>query len=142
MSINKTIISGNLVRDAEEKRTQSGMVIVTFTVASNERRKNNQTGEWDDYPNYIDVTWFGSRAEKCKGYLVKGAKVTVEGHLRQERWEKDGQKRSKLGVILDDIELPQRQGQYNPPQQQQARPAQVPQFEEVQTSVYDADIPF
>ena len=142
MSINKTIISGNLVRDAEEKRTQSGMVIVTFTVASNERRKNNQTGEWDDYPNYIDVTWFGSRAEKCKGYLVKGAKVTVEGHLRQERWEKDGQKRSKLGVILDDIELPQRQGQYNPPQQQ-ARPAQVPQFEEVpQTSVYDADIPF
>lgn len=140
MSINKSIISGNLVRDAEEKRTQSGMVIVTFTVASNERRKNNQTGEWDDYPNYIDVTWFGSRAEKCAGYLVKGAKVTVEGHLRQERWEKDGQKRSKLGVILDDIELPQRQGQYNP--QQQARPAQVPQFEEVQTSVYDADIPF
>jgi single-strand DNA-binding protein len=138
MSINKSIISGNLVRDAEEKRTQSGMVIVTFTVASNERRKNNQTGEWDDYPNYIDVTWFGSRAEKCKGYLVKGAKVTVEGHLRQERWEKDGLKREKLGIILDDIELPQRQ--YNPPQQ--ARPAQVPQFEEVQTSVYDADIPF
>lgn len=139
MSINKTIISGNLTRDAEERRTQSGMVIVTFAVAVNERRKNTQTGEWDDYPNYIDVTWFGTRAEKCVGYLTKGAKVTVEGHLRQERWEKDGQKRSKISVILDEIELPPMQER---PATQQ-RPAQVPQFEEVpQTSVYDADIPF
>ena len=139
MSINKTIISGNLTRGAEERRTQSGMVIVTFAVAVNERRKNTQTGEWDNYPNYFDVTWFGTRAEKCVGYLTKGAKVTVEGHLRQERWEKDGSKRSKISVILDEIELPPMQER---PATQQ-RPAQVPQFEEVpQTSVYDADIPF
>ena len=132
MSINKTIISGNLVRDAEVKRTASGMAIVTFCVAVNERRKNNQTGEWDDYANFVDVTWFGTRAEKCAGVLVKGAKVTVEGHLRQERWEREGQKRSKLGVILDEIELPPRQqGQFNPP------PAK-----EEQPSLYGSDIPF
>ena len=132
MSINKTIISGNLVRDAEVKRTASGMAIVTFCVAVNERRKNNQTGEWDDYANFVDVTWFGTRAEKCAGVLVKGAKVTVEGHLRQERWEREGQKHSKLGVILDEIELPPRQqGQFNPP------PAK-----EEQPSLYGSDIPF
>ena len=128
MSINKTIISGNLTRDAEVKRTSSGMAIVTFCVAVNERRKNNQTGEWDDYPNFVDVTWFGTRAEKCAGVLVKGAKVTVEGHLRQERWEKDGQKHNKLGVILDEIELPPRtQGRFEPP---------------VQETLYGSDIPF
>ena len=128
MSINKTIISGNLTRDAEVKRTSSGMAIVTFCVAVNERRKNNQTGEWDDYPNYVDVTWFGTRAEKCAGALVKGAKVTVEGHLRQERWEKDGQKNNRLVVILDEIELPPRtQGRFEPPEQ---------------PTLYGSDIPF
>lgn len=132
MSINKTIISGNLTRDCEVKRTASGMAIVTFTVAVNERRKNNQTGEWDNYANYVDVTWFGTRAEKCAGVLVKGAKVTVEGHLRQERWEREGQKHSKICVILDEIELPPRQqGQFNPP------PAK-----EEQPSLYGSDIPF
>lgn len=132
MSINHVTISGNLTRDAEIKRTASGMAIVSFTVAVNERRKNNQTGEWDNYANFVDVTWFGTRAEKCAGVLVKGAKVTVEGHLRQERWEREGQTRSKLCVILDEIELPPRQhGQFNPPTQQP-----------VQDSLYDSNIPF
>ena len=132
MSINHVTISGNLVKDAEIKRTASGMAIVSFTVAVNERRKNNQTGEWDNYANYVDVTWFGTRAEKCAGVLVKGAKVTVEGHLRQERWEREGQKHSKICVILDEIELPPRQqGQFNPP------PAK-----EEQPSLYGSDIPF
>ncbi len=132
MSINDVTISGNLTRDAEIKRTASGMAIVSFTVAVNERRKNNQTGEWDDYANFVDVTWFGTRAEKCAGVLVKGAKVTVEGHLRQERWEREGQKHSKICVILDEIELPPRQqGQFNPP------PAK-----EEQPSLYGSDIPF
>ena len=132
MSINHVTISGNLVKDAEIKRTASGMAIVSFTVAVNERRKNNQTGEWDNYANYVDVTWFGTRAEKCAGVLVKGAKVTVEGHLRQERWEREGQKHSKICVILDEIELPPRQqGQFNPPPSKEEQP-----------SLYGSDIPF
>ena len=128
MSVNVAVISGNLVRNAECKRTQSGTAIVTFSVAVNERRKNNQTGEWDNYPNYIDVTWFGSFAEKCAGSLVKGSKVTVKGHLRQERWEKDGQTRSKLGIVADEVEPPPRpQGQYNAPDD---------------SSLFSADLPF
>ena len=128
MSINTVVISGNLTRNAECKRTQSGMAIVTFCVAVNERRKNNQTGEWDDYPNFLDVTWFGTYAEKCAGSLVKGSKVTVSGKLRQERWEKDGQTRTKVCVIADEVDMPPRpKGQYNAPDD---------------ASLYSADIPF
>lgn len=105
MSINRVIISGNLTRDAEERRTQSGMAIASFGVAVNERRKNNQTGEWEDYPNFVDCSMFGNRAEKLSPYLVKGTKVAIEGKLRYSQWERDGQKRSKLEVIADEIEL-------------------------------------
>lgn len=105
MSINRVIISGNLTRDAEERRTQSGMAIASFGVAVNERRKNNQTGEWEDYPNFVDCSMFGNRAEKLAPYLVKGTKVAIEGKLRYSQWERDGQKRSKLEVIADEIEL-------------------------------------
>lgn len=119
MSINTVTISGNLTRDCEVKRTSSGMAIVTFSVAVNERRKNNQTGEWDNYPNYIDVTWFGTYAEKCAATLTKGARVSVQGRLRQDRWQaQDGSSRSRLGVIAEEVETPPRpQGQFNPPQQ-------------------------
>lgn len=132
MSINKTIISGNLTRDAEVKRTQSGMAIVTFCVAVNERRKNNQTGEWDDYANFVDVTWFGTYAEKCAATLTKGSKVCVAGKLRQSRWTtQDGQNRSKLEVIAEEVELPPKpQGQFTPPVQEE------------QPSLYGSDIPF
>lgn len=135
MSINFVAISGNLTRDAQVRRTASGMAIVSFTVAVNERRKNNQTGEWDDYANYVDVTWFGAYAEKCAGSLVKGAPIALGGSLRYSQWEREGQKRSKLEVIANEVQMPPRQqGQFNPPQRQQA---DVPQFE-----VYDEDIPF
>lgn len=131
MSINTVTISGNLTRDAEVKRTSSGMAIVTFSVAVNERRKNNQTGEWDNYPNYIDVTWFGTYAEKCAATLTKGARVSVQGKLRQDRWQaQDGSNRSRLGVIADEVELPPRpQGQFDAPQA-------------AQPNLYDNDIPF
>lgn len=105
MSINRVIISGNLTRDAEERRTQSGMAIASFGVAVNERRKNNQTGEWEDYPNFVDCSMFGNRADKLAPYLVKGTKVAIEGKLRYSQWERDGQMRSKLEVIVDEIEL-------------------------------------
>ena len=137
MSINQVAISGNLVRDAEVRRTQSGMAIVSFTVAVNERRKNNQTGEWDDYVNFIDVTWFGAYAEKCSSSLVKGARVALSGRLRWSQWERDGQKRSKLEVIAEEVMMPPR-AQQAPQQQAPQQQIGVPQF----TEVYDEDIPF
>ena len=87
------------------RRTQGGTAILGFGVAVNDRRKNQQTGEWEDYPNFIDCTMFGTRAEKLAGMLTKGTKVCILGKLRYMSWEKDGQKRSKIEVIVDDIEL-------------------------------------
>jgi len=105
MSINICTISGNLTRDAELRSTPSGMSVLAFSVAVNERRKNGQTGEWEDRPNYIDCSMFGTRAEKLSAYLTKGCKVAITGRLRWSQWEKDGAKRSKVDVIVDELEL-------------------------------------
>lgn len=105
MSINRVEISGNLTRDPEIRATAGGTPVMSFGVAVNDRRKNAQTGEWEDYPNYIDCTMFGSRAEAVSRYLSKGSKVAVAGRLRYSSWEKDGQKRSKVEVIVDEIEF-------------------------------------
>ena len=105
MSINRVIISGNLTRDAELRQTASGTSVLGFGVAVNDRRRNNQTGEWEDYANFVDCTMFGQRAQAIAQYLRKGLKVALEGKLRYSSWERDGQKRSKLEVIVDDLEF-------------------------------------
>lgn len=109
MSINRVIISGNLTRDPELKQTQGGTSVLQMGVAVNERRKNPQTGEWEDYPNFVDVTMFGKRAEAVSHYVSKGSKVAIEGRLHYRSWEKDGQRRSKLEVVADEVEFMSRQ---------------------------------
>ena len=111
MSINRVVLTGNLTRDPELRRTQSGMAILSFGIAVNDRRKNPQTGEWEDYANFIDCTMFGSRGESIANYLAKGNKVGIEGKLRWSQWERDGQKRSKIEVIVDDLEFLTPRGQ-------------------------------
>ena len=111
MSINRVIISGNLTRDPELRATTGGTQVLSFGVAVNDRRRNPQTGEWEDYPNFVDCTMFGNRAEAVSRYLSKGSKVAIEGKLRYSSWERDGQKRSKLEVIVDEIEFLSRGGQ-------------------------------
>lgn len=105
MSINRVVLTGNLTRDPEVRRTQSGMAIMSFGIAVNDRRKNSQTGEWEDYANFIDCTMFGTRAEAASNYLSKGSKIGLEGKLRYSTWERDGQKRSKLEVIVEEVEI-------------------------------------
>lgn len=118
MSINKVFISGNLTRDPEMRTTQGGTVVMGLGVAVNDRRKNPQTGQWEDVPNYVDCTMFGNRASAVSQYLSKGAKVSIEGKLRWHSWQdQNGANRSKLDVIVDEIELMAR-GQ----QQQQGYP--------------------
>lgn len=113
MSINAVAISGNLTRDMEVRTTQGGMAIGRFGVAVNERRKN-QNGEWEDYANFVDVVMFGKRAESLAQYLTKGVKVAVKGRLHYSSWQaQDGTKRSKLEVVVDDIDLMSRQGASN-----------------------------
>lgn len=119
MSINKVIVSGNLTRDPELRQTSSGTAVLSFGVAVNERVKNNQTGEWEDRPNFLDCTMWGKRGEAVSKYLAKGSKVCIEGRLRQNTWEKDGQKRSKVEIVADELELMSRSNGENA-----ARPAQ------------------
>lgn len=147
MSINRVVISGNITRDAELRQTASGMAVLGFSVAVNDRRKNQQTGEWEDYPNYIDCSMFGTRAEKIAPYLSKGTKVAIAGKLRWSQWERDGQKRSKIEVIVDEIEFMASRGDGQHAAAPQTAPAPPPYQPPiaapvVDASVYDDDIPF
>ena len=142
MSINRVMISGNLTRDAELRSTQSGTSMLGMGIAVNDRRKNQKTGEWEDYPNFVDCTMFGTRAEKLQPYLTKGTKVAIEGKLSYRSWERDGQRRSKLGVIVDDLEFMSSRRDdagsgYAPRPVPEADPAI-----DAAASVYDEDIPF
>ena len=105
MAVNKAIITGNLTRNSELRATASGAPVLEFSVAVNDRRKNQRTGEWEDYANFVDCAMFGKRAEGLEKHLTKGLKVCVEGRLRWSAWEKDGERRSKLSVIAEEIEL-------------------------------------
>lgn len=145
MSINRVIISGNLTRDPELRSTASGLPVLGFGVAVNDRRKNQQSGEWEDYPNFIDCTMFGARAESLSRFLGKGAKVAIEGKLRWSQWERDGQKRSKIEVIVDELEFMSSRGENNNSGGNftpAAAPAQAAPEIDASSSVYDEDIPF
>ena len=152
MSINKVVISGNLTRDPELRQTANGFPVLGFGVAVNDRRKNQQTGEWEDYPNFIDCTMFGARAESVSRFLSNGSKVAIEGKLRWSQWERDGQKRSKIEVVVDEIEFMTARGEggnmgmshMSAPAPAYAAPtyAPAPAAPAVDTSVYDEDIPF
>lgn len=110
MAINKATITGNITRDPELRQTQGGTSVLTIGVAVNDRRKNRQTGEWEDYPNFIDCTIFGNRATGVAPHLEKGMKVAIEGKLNQSRWQaEDGTNRSKIEIIVDEIEFMSRQ---------------------------------
>ena len=143
MSINRVNISGNLTRDPELRATAGGTQVLSFGVAVNDRRRNQQTGEWEDYPNFVDCVVFGSRAEALSRFLSKGSKVAVEGKLRYSSWEaKEGGRRSKLEVIVDDLDfLSQRGGQQGGSQGQGGYAAQAPQQYSQVNQGYQASAP-
>ena len=149
MALNVCCISGNLGADAELRKTRSGQSVLSFNVAVNERRKNAQTQEWEDYTNWVSVTMFGTRAEKLQVYLTKGKKVAVEGKLRWSQWEnQNGEKRSKLEVIADEVEFMSAREQAAGNNQQQAYGAPVRPMtgvvteQPIEATLYDADLPF
>lgn len=147
MSINRVNITGNLTRDPELRATAGGTQILSFGVAVNDRRKNPQTGAWEDVPNFVDCIVFGQRAEAVSRFISKGSKVAIEGKLRFSSWEtKEGDRRSKLEVIVDEIDFMSRQGQQvTSPAAEAAKVADTPVYGAPRTpepEFYDADIPF
>ena len=100
-SVNKVILVGNLTRDPEMRYTPSQLAIANMSIATNESRKDKESGEWRDYPEYHNITFFGKLAEIAEKWLKSGSKIYVEGSLRTEKWEdKDSGKTMKSTKII------------------------------------------
>lgn len=145
-NVNSVCIAGRLTKDAELKATKSGASILNCGIAVNESRKNAQ-GEWMDYANFFDFVMFGPRVNALSKYLQKGKKVTLSGRLHQDTWEDaQGNNRSKVVIMVNDIELPPRETQgagAAAPNRlinvQNTAPAAAPVSS---AGVYDQEIPF
>ena len=140
MGINKVFLTGNLTRDPELRATRDGKAVLSVGLAVNDRRRNPQTGEWEDWPNFVDCVLFGNRAEALSTRLAKGAKVAVEGRLRYSLWEKDGQRRSKLEVVVDDVELMSARTAASVGETPDRDPQHMPAATD--TTLYAQDVPF
>lgn len=121
--INAVTLTGRLTRDAELKYTSGGMAISEFALAVNGSKKNGD--QWEQVASFFDCTMFGKRAESLAHYMEKGKQVAIAGRLDQQRWQnKEGQNRSKIVVIVNDITLLGGKGEDRParPQKQEANP--------------------
>jgi single-strand DNA-binding protein len=105
-NINRVVLTGNLTRDPELRSLPSGMSVCSLRVACNTRRKNNSTNEWEDKPNYFDVTVWGAQGENCARFLSKGRPIAIDGRLEWREWEtQDGQKRQAIDIIADAVQF-------------------------------------
>jgi single-strand DNA-binding protein len=106
-NINRVIITGNLTKDPDlNALPASGTSVCTLRVACNGRRKNNDSGQWEDQPNYFDVTVWGQQGENCARYLKKGRPIAVDGRLRWREWTtQEGQKRQAVDIIADSVQF-------------------------------------
>lgn len=102
-NLNSVIIMGNLTRDPEIRYIASGTAVADLGMAINEKKKQGE--EWVDDTTFVDVTLWGRTAEVASEYLKKGSPCLIQGRLKYETWEKDGQKRSKLKVVGDKLQL-------------------------------------
>lgn len=101
--VNHVILIGRLTRDAELKYTSGGQPVCKFGLAINRRKK--QGDQWVDEANFFDIVLWGRAGESLNQYLTKGKQVAVEGELRQDRWEQDGQARSKVEIQANNVQL-------------------------------------
>jgi single-strand DNA-binding protein len=101
--LNRWIGIGRLTRDVNFSCLQNGTAVAKFSIAVNRSVKHDE--QWEDEANFFDVTVFGKTAENLKPYLLKGQQVAIDGLLKQDRWQKDGQNYSKVEIISDQIQL-------------------------------------
>jgi len=101
-SVNQVILMGNLTRDPEVRQTPSGQSVCSFSLALN-RAYKNQSGEWQEATDYIDVVAWGPLGERVGQYLTKGRRALVQGRLQSRSWEQEGVKRSKVEVLANDV---------------------------------------
>jgi single-strand DNA-binding protein len=101
-SINQVVIMGNLTRDPELRSTPNGQSVCSFSLALNRSYKDS-SGNWQELTDFVDVVAWGPLAERVSQYLSKGRRALITGRLQQRSWEQDGQKRSKIEVIANDV---------------------------------------
>ena len=101
-SLNQVTLMGNLTRDPELRQTPNGQNVCSFSLALN-RSYKDQSGAWQEATDYIDVVAWGPLAERVTQYLTKGRRCLVQGRLQSRSWEQDGQKRSKVEVLANDV---------------------------------------
>lgn len=101
-SVNQVIMMGNLTRDPEVRQTPTGQSVCSFSLALNRAYKDS-SGEWKEVTDYIDVVAWGPLGERVGQYLTKGRRALVQGRLQSRSWEQDGQKRSKVEVLANDV---------------------------------------
>ena len=106
-NVNVVVITGNLTRDPELRHTGGGTAVCELRVAVNSRRKDGQSGEWVDKPNYFDVIVWGAQGESCANYLAKGRPVAVEGRLDWREWEakEGGGKRQAVQIVANTVQF-------------------------------------
>ncbi len=140
-SINKSVFVANLTRDAELSYTNSGFAICKMSIASNRSKKVGDN--WEDEVSYFDIVGLGKRYESLNQYLTRGTKIAVECHAKQERWEKDNQKRSKIVFIIDEIQLVGGKSdnhQHQP--EQEYSPKNDKSYQSSKPEHFESDIPF
>ena len=103
MDINHVVLVGRLTRDAELRYTNSGSAVANISLAINTRRRRDD--QWVDEAHFFDAVVWGKTAESWAQYLTKGKQIGLEGELRQNRWEQDGQRRSKVEIFTRNIQL-------------------------------------
>src|SRR5262245_16007415 len=119
-NLNKVMLIGRLTRDPETRVFSNGGKVAKFGFAVNNRKKNMQTGQWEDDPVFVDVDAFnrgefGKQADLVEQYLRKGHQAFIEGHLKLDQWTaQDGQKRSRLHVVLDNVQFLEPRGEGGP----------------------------
>lgn len=101
-SVNQVILMGNLTRDPELRNTPNGQSVCSFSLALN-RSYKDQTGEWKEVTDYVDIVAWGPLGERVAQYMSKGRRALVQGRLQSRSWEQDGQKRSKVEVLANDV---------------------------------------
>lgn len=101
-SFNQVTLMGNLTRDPELRTTPSGASVCSFSLALNRSYKNSE-GTWQEATDYIDIVAWGPLGERVAQYLTKGRPALVSGRLQSRNWEQDGQKRTKVEVVANDV---------------------------------------
>ena len=138
--INQVVLIGRLTRDVELKYTNSGFAIANLSLAVNRRVKRDDT--WQDEGSFFNCVLIGKRAEGLAQYLVKGKQLGIQGELRQNRWEQDGQPRSRVEIFVNDIQLLGGRGSEQSSRGAGGQSEQYSSPEIPRADDFDDDIPF